>query len=135
LYGCIDCNSLYTSTLNFSEEEKNIHNNNKIYNLYTYTNQPKTSNNLLATPSPPPSKPMESPQPPSRKAQPSPQHSPPPAPQAHAPDSPSLTAQAQATGSIAQPATPVLDLHTQNSQQVFLTSLATNMLLYFYFSR
>jgi len=58
-----------------------------------------------------------------------------PAPQVHEPDSPSLTAQAQAAGSIAQPAKPVLDLHTQNSQQVFLTSLAIRMFLYFYFSR
>jgi len=47
---------------------------------------------------------------------PEPKPQPPPAPQAHEPDSPSFNAQAQATGSIAQPATPVLDL--QNSQQV-----------------
>jgi len=40
---------------------------------------------------------------------PEPEPQPPPAPQVHVPDSPSLTAQAQATGSIAQPATPVLD--------------------------
>jgi len=49
--------------------------------------------------------------------QPEPRPQPPPAPQVHEPDSPSFNAQAQAAGSIAQPG-PVLDLHTQNSQQV-----------------
>jgi len=63
----------------------------------------QTSNTILDTSPEPQPTPEPSPQPP-------------PAPQAREPDSPSLNAQAQAAGSIAQPATPVLDL--QNSQQV-----------------
>jgi len=81
------------------------------------SNQP--SNKVLDTP-PSPSKPMESPNP---EPQPEPKPQPPPAPQVHEPDSPSLTAQAQAAGSIAQPG-PVLDLHIQNSQQVLSPSPA-----------
>ena len=125
LYGCIDCNSPYTSTLNFLEEEKNIHNNNKIYNLYTYTNQPPNSNNLLDTlPEPKPS-PQPEPEP-----QPSPEPSPSPAPQVHEPDSPSFNAQAQAAGSIAQPAKPVLDTQAQASRSPHLLLLALYIILH-----
>ena len=83
----------------------------KLVNPVNAVNSTPNSNNLLATPSPPPSKPMESSQPepqPSPKPQPEPKPQPPPAPQVHEPDSPSFNAQAQEPGSIAQPG-PVLD--------------------------
>jgi len=75
----------------------------------------QTSNNLLDNQPPGPQ--------PSPEPQPEPKPQPPPAPQVYEQDSPSFNAQAQATGSIAQPG-PVLDLHTQNSQQVLSPSPA-----------
>jgi len=100
----------------------------------TLCNKPQTSS---PQPQPPP-QPSPSPEPqPSPQPEPKPQ--PPPAPQVHEPDCNPINsnnsdnfplhsnAQAQEPGSIAQPG-PVLDLHTQNSQQVLSPSPAGSML-------
>jgi len=84
----------------------------KLVNPVNAVNSTPNSNNLLDTSPPPEPPPEPQPSPP-----PEPRPQPSPAPQAHEPDSPSFNAQAQEPGSIAQPG-PVLDLHTQNSQQV-----------------